>query len=65
MTRDTTLARIPKDINQQLKKLSFDLSSLEGKKVGIPEIFRRTYRHPEILDRLKLGAIQKRRFSNG
>lgn len=65
MSKDTTWARIPKDINQQLKRLSFDLSSIEGRKVSIPDIFKRTYKHPEIIERLKLGANNNRRFKNG
>lgn len=64
MTR-TTWARIPKDINTRLKDLSLELGYIEGKRVSVPEIFRRTYSKSEIIERLKIGASENRRFKVG
>ena len=51
--------RVPSEVRNQLKNLSFELSALEKNRVSIPDIQRRIFENQEIIDRLKLGSIQR------
>jgi len=61
MSRDNSiLQRIPKDIKQKLDNLSCELTAIEKKKIHNTDILKRVFNSQEIIDRLKLGSIERR-----
>lgn len=60
--RRTTQMRVDLDTKAKIDKLRFDLTSIQGKEIKTPELFRRTFNIPNIENVLKNDADKKRRF---
>ena len=58
----TEVIRIPKEVRDLLKELSFDLSAIEKNRVTIPEICNRTFKSPAVIDKLKIGALERKQI---
>ncbi len=56
----TEVIRVDAETRKFLKDLSFDLSSIEKNKVTTPEILKRTFRSPDVVEKLKIGALDRR-----
>ena len=56
----TEVIRVPKNIRDKLKNLTFDLSVIERKKVTTPEILERTFNNMDVIERLKLGSLERK-----
>lgn len=48
MSKDTTQVRIQKDLKCQLDEVRKNMTKNEGKEVSYPELFRRTFKIPEL-----------------
>jgi hypothetical protein len=60
MSRNNVL-RIDRETLERLKQTKRELSSLEKKDLAMGEIISRMMRSDDILERLKLGAMERRR----
>lgn len=52
--------KIDADIHAELKRLKLKMSIEEGKDISMAEIMRRTFKNKEIIDRLEIGARERR-----
>jgi len=57
----TETIRVPQEIRNLLKDLSFDLSAIERSRVTTPEILNRTFKSSDIIERLKMGSLERKR----
>lgn len=56
----TELIRIDQETRDLLRDLSFDFSSIEKQKVTIPDIVNRTFKSKEVVDKLKIGSLERK-----
>ncbi len=52
--------KIDSETLQKMRELSFELSSIEKKRVSMGDIPRRLLSEKEIVERLKLGSTERR-----
>ena len=57
----TEVIRIDAVTKKFLRDLSFDLSSIEKNKVTTPEILKRTFNSSDIIEKLKIGSLDRRK----
>lgn len=50
MNKETTQVRIQKELKEQLDAVRKEMIKREGKDVSYPELFRRTFRIPQLKD---------------
>jgi len=53
--------RLDDETRKLLKNLSFDLSSIEKNTVTTPEILKRTFNSQEVIDKLRIGSMDRRK----
>ena len=53
--------RLDDETRKILKNLSFDLSAIERNKVTTPEILKRMTSSQEIIEKLKIGSLDRRK----
>jgi hypothetical protein len=64
MTKNIVNTRIYKEEHDRLNTLAREISAIQNRRVGNPEVIRRMFNVPSIQDTLKKDAEMKRRFKN-
>ena len=60
--RDETVQKIKIETNDLVKQIAAELTVIQRDRVTIPEVFRRTFNIPNVVEELKKDAEQKRRL---
>lgn len=57
---NSRLQKVPSDVKDRLDRLSNELTGIEGKKVFNTDVLRRVFSSNEIIERLKIGSMERR-----